>query len=374
MSEVFKPAPEPPTELGRYRILSSTAGVRVSPLCLGAMSIGSSWADLMGTMDKEQSFKLLDAYFEAGGNFIDTANNYQNEDSERYIGEWMEDRGNRDLLFVATKFSIQYRSWELGKGKTVNYSGNHKKSLHLSLRDSLQKLGTDYIDLLYVHWWDWTTSIEELMDSLHTVVQQGKVLYLGVSDTPAWVVSAANTYARAHGKTPFSVYQGRWNVLMRDFERDIIPMARHFGMALCPFDVLGGGKLQSRQQIDARREAGEGLRAMFSPGDQNEEERRVSEVLETIAKQHGAASVQQIAIAYVIQKARNVFPVIGGRKVEHLQDNIEALSIRLTDEQIEQLENIKEFEIGFPMSLIGEDPRETGAAGPLVASSAHIAW
>merc|ERR1712000_34598 len=149
-------------------------------------------------MSKEQSFKLLDAFYEAGGNFIDTANNYQNEQSEKWIGEWMTTKKNRDLMVIATEYTTGYRTYELGAGKTVNYSGNHKKSLHLSVNDSLKKLQTDYIDLLYVHWWDWTTSIEEVMDSLHILVEQGKVLYLGISDTPAWIVSAANTYARCH--------------------------------------------------------------------------------------------------------------------------------------------------------------------------------
>lgn len=370
---LFEPAPEPATELGRYRVLSSTAGVRVSPLALGAMSLGQAWSDFMGSMNKEQSFKLLDAFYDAGGNFIDTANNYQSEKSENYIGEWMKTRNNRDIMFVATKFTTEYRGWELPKGKVVNYCGNHKKSMHLSVRDSLRKLGTDYIDLLYVHWWDWTTSIEELMDSLHILVEQGKVLYLGVSDTPAWVVSAANTYAKAHGKTPFSVYQGRWNVMMRDFERDIIPMARQFGMALCPWDVLGGGRFQTKKQVEERKKAGEGLRSIVG-GEQTEDERKVSEALEEVAGEHGKASIQQIALAYVLHKAGNVFPMIGGRKVEHLQSNIDALSIRLTKDQLNRLESVKPFDIGFPMNFIREDPKETGVTPPLTATAAPIEW
>ncbi|GKT63419.1 aryl-alcohol dehydrogenase [Colletotrichum tofieldiae] len=370
---VFAPAPEPKTELGRYRVLSTTAGVRVSPLCLGAMSIGSAWSSFLGSMEKDNSFKLLDAFVDAGGNFIDTANNYQNEESEQILGEWMTARENRDIMFIATKFTTQYRKHELGPGKCINYSGNHKKSLHLSVRDSLKKLQTDYIDLLYIHWWDWTTSIEELMDSLHILVEQGRVLYLGASDTPAWVVSAANTYAKAHGKTPFSVYQGRWNVLIRDVERDIIPMARHFGMALCPWDVLGGGKLQSKKQLEERRKAGEGLRSMFGP-DQTDDQLKASEVLEQVAKEHGTESIQQIALAYVMQKARYVFPIVGGRKIEHLEDNIKALSIRLTEEQIQRIEGFKNFDIGFPMNFILDDPREGGPTAPLVAASAPMAW
>jgi aryl-alcohol dehydrogenase-like predicted oxidoreductase len=113
---------------------------------------------------------LLDAYYDAGGNFIDTANNYQDEQSEKWIGEWMKERGNRDLIVLATKFTTPYRSYEMGKGKTVNYSGNHKRSIYMSVRDSLKKLQTEWIDILYLHWWDHTTSIEEIMDSLHILV------------------------------------------------------------------------------------------------------------------------------------------------------------------------------------------------------------
>ncbi|KPM45647.1 putative aryl-alcohol dehydrogenase AAD14 [Neonectria ditissima] len=372
MADFFKPAPEPSTELGRYRILSPTAGIRVSPLQFGAMSVGSAWSDFMGSMDKEQSFKLLDAYFEAGGNFIDTANNYQSEESEAWVGEWMTSRKNRDQLVIATKYTTDYKQYEYGKGKSVNHCGNHKRSLHVSVRDSLVKLQTDWIDILYLHWWDYTTSIEEIMDSLHVLVQQGKVLYLGISDSPAWVVSAANTYARAHGKTPFSIYQGRWNVMRRDFERDIIPMARHFGMALAPWDVLGGGKFQTRRALEERKKSGEGLRSMQGAG-QTEQEAKTSEALAKVASEHGIESVTAIALAYVMAKTPYVFPLIGGRKIEHLHDNIQALSIKLTGEQVEYLESIMPFDVGFPSNFIGPDVRETGKATGLLASSTPLA-
>ncbi|KUM66508.1 hypothetical protein ACN42_g581 [Penicillium freii] len=359
MDELFAPAPEPATPLGRYRVLSSTAGVRVSPLQLGAMSIGDSWNEFMGSMNKEQSFALLDAFVAAGGNFIDTSNNYQNEQSETWIGEWMTARNNRDRIVLATKFTTDYRSHAAGKGNVPNATGNHKRSMVLSVRDSLRKLQTDFIDVLYLHWWDHTTSIEEVMDSLHILVEQGKVMYLGISDSPAWVVAAANTYARAHGKTPFSVYQGRWNVMRRDFERDILPMARHFGMALAPWDVLGSGHFQTAKQLEERKRTGEGLRSVMG-AEQTEEERSISEALATVAAEHGVESITAIALAYVLCKAPNVFPLVGGRKIEHLHDNIQALSIRLTDKQIKFLEAATTFDIGFPGNFIGVDPCTNG--------------
>ncbi|THV73208.1 putative aryl-alcohol dehydrogenase Aad14 [Aureobasidium pullulans] len=369
---LFEPAPEPATELGRLRILSSTAGVRVSPLQLGAMSIGDAWSSFMGSMDKKQSFALLDAFVEAGGNFIDTANNYQNEQSEQWLGEWMKERGNRDQMVIATKFTTDYKGYALGKGKAANHCGNHKRSLFMSVRDSLAKLQTDFIDILYLHWWDHTTSIEEIMDSLHILVEQSKVMYLGISDSPAWVVSAANYYAKAHGKTPFSIYQGRWNIMLRDFEREIVPMARHFGMALAPWDVLGGGKFQTKAAIEERKKNGEGLRSMMG-GEQTEEEVKMSAALEEVANEHNV-SLTAVALAYVMSKTINVFPLVGGRKVEHLKDNIKALSIKLSDEQIKKLEGVKSFDPGFPNTFIGEDPKISGQANFLLGASASIAW
>ncbi|KAL4743866.1 NADP-dependent oxidoreductase domain-containing protein [Aspergillus similis] len=373
MTDFMTPAPEPRTELGRYRVLSSTAGIRVSPLQLGAMSIGDAWSDLMGSMNKESSFKLLDAFVEAGGNFIDTSNNYQSEQSESWLGEWMTSRNNRDRMVIATKFTTDYKSYEQGKGNTPNCCGNHKRSLHMSVRDSLKKLQTDWIDILYVHWWDYTTSIEELMDSLQIMVEQGKVLYLGISDAPAWVVSAANTYARTHGKTPFSIYQGRWNVMLRDFERDIIPMALHFGMALAPWDVLGGGKFQSTKALEERRKAGEGLRSMLGPSEQTTDEAKMSEALGKVAAEHGIESVTAVALAYVLQKVPNVFPIVGGRKVEHLFDNIQALKIKLTPEQVAYLESVRPLDLGFPHDMIGTDPRVSGVPSPWINFGSKLA-
>lgn len=172
----------------------------------------------------------------------------------------------------------------------------------LSVRDSLAKLRTDYIDILYLHWWDWTTGIEEIMDSLDVLVKSGKVLYLGISDTPAYIVSAANTYAVAHNKTPFSIYQGRWNIILRDMEREIIPMCRHFGMAIAPWDAIGGGKFQSKKALEERKKNNEGMRSMMGNGDQTEQEVKISGALEEVAKEHGIESVTAIALAYVMSK------------------------------------------------------------------------
>ncbi|KAF9465835.1 NADP-dependent oxidoreductase domain-containing protein [Collybia nuda] len=352
---LWGPAPPPPTKLGRYRILSPSAGVRVSPLQLGAMSLGDKWSGAMGSMDKNASFKLLDAYYGAGGNFIDTANLYQEEQSEQWLGEWMEGRGIRDQLFVATKYASNFKRTDDSIGQKVQYVGSGNKSLHLSVEASLKKLRTSYIDLLYVHWWDYETSIEEVMRSLHTLILARKVLYLGVSDSPAWVVAKANQYARDHGLTPFCIYQGKWNVMERDFEREIIPMARNEGLALAPFGVVAGGRFRTDAEEEARAKSGEYRR--MGPGfERTEKEKKVSKALEKFANEVGTKHITTVAIAYLLHKVPYVFPLIGGRKVEHLLANIEALDISLSDEQMKELEVASEFDLGFPGSFIGTGP------------------
>ncbi|KAL0563751.1 putative aryl-alcohol dehydrogenase aad14 [Marasmius crinis-equi] len=361
------PPPPPATKLGVYRVLAPRAGVHVSPLCLGAMSVGDKWQSIMGSMDKEASFKLMDAYFDKGGNFIDTASNYQEESSEEFIGEWAEKRGIRDQLFIATKYTTLWKRADPKIVQKINFIGNNVKNMHMAVNASLKKLRTDYIDLLYVHWWDYDTSVEEVMDGLHNLVVQGKVLYLGISDTPAWIVADANRYARDHGKTPFSVYQGQWSILERSFERDIIPMARSFGMALAPWGVLHGGKFRTDAEEERRAETGEEGRKTLGPWKRNAEEVNMSHALEKVAKEVGAKSITSVAIAYVMQKTTHVFPIIGVRKVEQLEQNLEALDITLTPEQIKFLESQADFKIGFPFALFGDgtDPSLLSMAGRL---------
>ncbi|GJE90821.1 aryl-alcohol dehydrogenase-like protein [Phanerochaete sordida] len=350
---LFGPPPEPATRLGRHRQLSARAGVHVSPIQLGAMSIGDKWAEFgMGSMDKASSFALLDAFYEAGGNFIDTANGYQDESSEEFLGEWMEARGLRDEIVLATKYTTDYHR---GKGGQHScFVGNHAKSLKNSLRDSLRKLRTAYVDVLYVHWWDYTSSVEEVMDALHALVMQGTVLYLGVSDTPAWVVAQANTYARMAHKTPFAIYQGKWSILDRDFERDLLPMCISQGMAIAPWNVLGGGKIRTDAEEEARAASGEGGRSLFSDWRRTPAERAVCAELEKVAAEVGAAHITSVAIAWTMQKAAYVFPVVGGRKVAHLRANLEALELHLTPAHIARLDGIVPLEKGFPYDRFGD--------------------
>lgn len=196
------------------------------------------------------------------------------------------------LIIYTLQYTTNSKTGDLSIQNRVNYAGNGTKSMRISVEASLKRLRTTYIDLLYVHWWDYDTSIREVMDSLHALVMSGKVLYLGISDTPAWVVAQANQYALDHGKTPFSVYQGHWNVLDRDFERDIIPMARAHGMALAPWAVLGGGKLRTDADEKKREESGEQQRTFYGPEwKRTETEAAVSRALEKVAADVGAKSI-----------------------------------------------------------------------------------
>ncbi|KAF5362670.1 hypothetical protein D9758_009637 [Tetrapyrgos nigripes] len=352
----FAPHPKPATNLGVLRVLSPRAGVRVSPLCLGAMSIGDKWDSYLGSMSKEDSFKLMDSFFDKGGNFIDTANSYQDEYSEKLIGEWMQSRGIRDQIVLATKYTTCYKVMDPAIEQTSNFVGNNSKSMNVSIQDSLKKLRTDYVDIFYVHWWDFDTSIEEVMDGLHNLVVSEKVLYLGVSDTPAWIVSQANQYARAYGKTPFVIYQGNWSLMDRSFERDILPMARANGLALAPWGVIGRGRFITDEEEERREKSGENGRVMYGTDwKRTHAEVKMSKALEQVAKEVGTGSLTAVALAYVLHKTPYVFPVIGGRRVEQLEQNIEGLNIALTEEQIKFLESeAPEFDLGFPASFIGD--------------------
>ncbi|KAL3447456.1 NADP-dependent oxidoreductase domain-containing protein [Aspergillus insuetus] len=344
---LFQPPPKPTTPLGYHRVLSPTASVKVSPICLGGISIGNEWSELFGT--SEDPFALLDEFFALGGNFIDTANTYNNESSEKHIGEWMESRGVRDRIVLATKYSAGYRSYNRGnEPMQANFTGNSAKSLHVSVRDSLKKLRTDYIDVLYVHWWDFATSVEEVMLHLHSYVMSKQVLYLGVSDTPAWVVVKANEFARKNGLTPFSIYQGRWNAAFRDMEAEIIPMCEDQGMAVVPWAALGGGLLLSAEQ---RRQREENLAGQKSYYDVGPREIAISDALERIAESKGT-NVQSIALAYLYHQTTYVIPIAGVQTTEHLKALSDAATIRLSDEEVKSIQDAAPFDPLFPMNFL----------------------
>jgi len=215
-----------------------------------------------------------------------------------------------------------------------------------------------------------------LAHSLDDLVKQGKVLYLGVSDTPAWIVSQFNQYAKDHGLRPFSVYQGRWSAADRDFEREVIPMARTLGLALAPWGALGGGRFKTEEQIEELKIRNEQSRKPLMPrADGGAADRRITKVLDKIAKAKGKnTGVTGIALAYVMHKAPDVFPIIGGRKIQHLKENIAALNVRLTDEEIKEIEDAgPDFSMGFPHDFLGGGKGAQSSADVLMLKlSGHI--
>ncbi|KAJ9497553.1 hypothetical protein H2202_006977 [Exophiala xenobiotica] len=342
----FNPPPKPSTPLAYHRILSQTASVKVSPICLGGISIGSGWNEIFG--NNEEPFKLLDEYYSLGGNFIDTSSIYNFEESEKLIGEWMEKRSVRDQMVIATKYSSGYKGYSRKElPLQSNYTGNSAKSMHISVRDSLKKLRTDYIDILYVHWWDFGTSVEEVMTRLNTYVASKQVLYLGVSDTPAWIVVKANEFARRNGLVPFSVYQGRWNAACRDMEAEIIPMCEDQGMAIVPWASLGGGALLTAEQRK-KNEQDPDARKVKTP---SEADVKVCEVLEGMAKSKNT-TLQAIALAYLFHQSAYVFPIVGVQTVEHVHAMPDALRVRLSKEDIAAIHAAKPFDPLFPMNFL----------------------
>ncbi|OCH91630.1 Aldo/keto reductase [Obba rivulosa] len=239
----WTPPPEPRTKLGRHRQLSPLAGIHVSPIILGGGTIGYKWAKPgVGEMTRESSFKLLDVYYEASGNFIDAANNYDDGASEELVGGWMEGRGVRDRTVIVTKYTTIYKRDQPIQQRT-HYTGINMKSLYVSLENSLKNLRIPYVDIPYVNWWDSNTRVEEVMNGLHHLVAaraaEGVIpRHLGY---PSVDRVNANRYVKLTGKTPFSIYQGGWSILQRDFKTDIIPMARQLragGLALASWNVL----------------------------------------------------------------------------------------------------------------------------------------
>ncbi|KAL4974727.1 NADP-dependent oxidoreductase domain-containing protein [Aspergillus desertorum] len=321
----FEPPPKPATPLAFHRILSPTASAKVSPICLGGKSFGNERSELFGV--SEDPFKLLYEFYSQGGNFIDTANVYNNEESEKHIGAWMEARGVRDQMVIATKYSAQYRSYNReNEPIQSNFVGNSAKSMFVSVRDSLKKLRTDYIDVLYVHWWGFATSVEEAIIHLHSFVMSKQVLYLGVSDTPAWVVIKANEFARTNGLTPFSVYQGRRNAAFRDMEAEIIPMCED-------------------QAEDGAGKKAAGQRSFYRTGPH---ELAVSDALEKVAVAK-KTTLQAIALAYLFHQSTYVIPIVGVRTTEHVRVMNDAITVRLSPEEIPSIQEAAPFNPLFPM-------------------------
>ncbi|MGI5236787.1 aldo/keto reductase [Dactylosporangium sp. CA-139066] len=328
----------------RYTTFGHT-GLRVSELVLGAMTFGEQGG--VGA-PVEECRRILDAYADAGGNMIDTAINYRGGASEEILGELLGER--RDRFVLATKYTVTRDATD------PNGGGNHRRNLRRSLETSLRRLRTDHIDVYWVHIWDRHTPVEETMRALDDAVSAGQVLYVGISDAPAWVVSRANTLAQWRGWTPFAGLQVPYSLVNRDAERELLPMAASFGMSVTAWSPLGGGILSGKYD---RSELSE--KSRLDPSSISERDRGIAAAVRTVADELGATSAQ-VALAWTRRRA-GVLPILGARNAEQLADNLGCLDVRLTDEQAGKLEAATGFVPGFPADFIRQtEPWVLGAA------------
>jgi aryl-alcohol dehydrogenase-like predicted oxidoreductase len=317
----------------KYKLLGHS-GLRVSELCLGTMGFGQEWK---WGADYDSSKQIFDTYVKAGGNFVDTANRYTEGTSEKWLGEFIAD--NRDHFVVATKYSLRD-----GTGDP-NFAGNSRKNMMRSVEGSLKRLNTEFIDLLWVHAWDGLTPVEEVMRGLDDLVAQGKVNYIGISDTPAWIVSQANTLAEWRGWSKFVALQVEYSLLQRTPERDLLPMANAFGMAVTPWAPLAGGALTGKY---LRGEQGRLPEASARRADYAN---RIAQEVVDAAEKLGA-SPAQVAIRWTMEQGKAVIPIVGATKAAQLEDCLGAASLELTDEIMAHLNELSRIELGFPHDFL----------------------
>lgn len=326
----------------RYRLLGKS-GLRVSEICLGTMSFGQAWG--FGA-DEAESHRVLDAYAEAGGNFLDTANKYHGGETEQIVGSWLA-RAGRDRQVVATKYTLAMDHSD------PNAAGNQRKNLVRSVEASLSRLRTDYLDLLWVHAWDDYTPFEETMRGLDDLVRAGKVLYVGVSDTPAWIVSAANVAAELRGWTPFVGLQIEYSLIERTVERELLPMADYFGLTVVGWAPLGAGVLTGKY---TREGGGESLRkaANEARGRTSERVLGIARAVDAVADELGATSAQ-VAIAWVRAQGYGFVPIVGARKVEQITDCLGAAEVELSAEQRLRLDEVSRVPSHFPQAFLSSN-------------------
>jgi len=322
----------------RYKLLGRS-GLRVSELALGTMTFGPEWG---WGASKEESRRIFDAYVAAGGNFIDTANRYTEGASERFVGEFIA--ADRERFVVATKYTL------FNRRDDPSASGNSRKNMVQSLEASLKRLGTDYVDLFWVHAWDFTTPVEEVLRGLDDLVAAGKVLYVGISDTPAWVVAQANTLADLRGWSRFVGLQIRYSLVDRAAERDLLPMARALDIAVTPWSVLGAGVLSGKYSGPGASEA----RGRAAQWGLSERDLAIAAAVAGVAEEAGH-SPAQVAINWVRQQPGVIVPLIGAKTAAQLNDNLGCLDFALTAEQMQRLSAASKIELGFPHDFLASN-------------------
>jgi len=322
----------------RYTLLGRS-GLRVSEVALGTMTFGEAWG---WGASENACRRMFEAFVEAGGNFVDTACNYTDGQSESIVGALVEPE--RERFVVGTKYTLT------GRRDDPNAGGNQRKNLVQTLETSLRRLRTDYVDLLWLHMWDGLTPVAEVVRALDDLVSAGKVLYVGISDTPAWVVSQAVTLADLRGWSPYVAVQGPYSLVDRDVERELLPMARALGLTFTSWGMLEGGALTGKyleEGDEPRRYDGVGPKT-----------NAMAREVVAVAAELGATPAQ-VAIAWVRAQPWHTVPIVGARSETQLRENLGALDIELSGEQLARLGAASDFRAGFPRDFLeSEDVRE----------------
>ena len=329
----------------KYKLLGRS-GLKVSELCLGTMGFGTEagWG-----ADKATSFAIIDGFADAGGNFLDTANIYKLGTSEKIIGEYLSNH-DRDHFVLATKYTLKDNT------TNPNASGNNRKNMMRSVEDSLKRLKTDFIDVLYLHIWDDLTPIEEVLRGMDDLIKQGKVNYAAISDTPAWVVSKGNTLAELMGWSSFIALQVEYSLIARTPERELIPMAKHYGMTVTPWAPLGGGVLTGKYL--------RGEQGRIKPESRRLDDRsiKITKAVVAIAKELGV-SPGNVALKWTTEQGFSSIPVVGATKPNQLKDNLKTIDVRLSPEHIQRLNEVSAIELGFPGDFFKEEGVKTNTYG-----------
>jgi len=329
----------------KYKLLGRS-GLKVSEFCLGTMGFGTEagWG-----ADAATSFDIMDSFANAGGNFVDTANIYKLGTSEKTIGDYLSNH-DRDYFVLATKYTLKDNL------TNPNASGNNRKNMMRSVEESLKRLKTDFIDVLYLHIWDDITPIDEVLRGMDDLIKQGKVNYAAISDTPAWVVAKGNTLAELMGWSQFIALQVEYSLLQRTPERELIPMAKHFGMTVTPWAPLAGGALTGKYL------RGEKGRIKPESNRLNENSEKITKVVMDIAHELGV-SPGNVALQWTRQQGFSCIPIIGATKVEQLQDNLKTADITLSEDQLKRLDEVSAISLGFPGDFFKEDAVKVNSFG-----------
>lgn len=331
--------------LQSYRLLGRS-GLRVSPLSLGTMTFGTDWG---WGADELEARRIFDMYVDWGGNFIDTANQYTNGSSEQLVGQFAA--GKRDSLVLATKYTLASRAGDPNSG------GNHRKSMVQSVEMSLRRLNTDYIDLLYLHAWDFTTPVEEIVRAMDDLVRAGKVLYLGVSDIPAWEAARMQTIADLRGWSPLVALQIEYSLVERTVERDLIPMAVELGLGVLPWSPLASGVLTgkyTRKDLETEPSAdpvGTRRNVAAANGSLTARALDIADVVGEIAQEIGRTRAQ-VALAWILLNPAVTSPILGVRTVGQLEDNLRSLEVTFSEAQVGRLGAASSISLGFPHDFL----------------------